>query len=77
MKLIMVLAVPVVLLVALLVSAWIETLKQQHLTVLEPVALLVSAWIETLPDICKFDFRWVALLVSAWIETDRQAEEKD
>ena len=33
--------------VALLVSAWIETLADIHFNVISGVALLVSAWIET------------------------------
>ena len=35
--------------VALLVSAWIEILRQHHSDCLDMVALLVSAWIEIAP----------------------------
>ena len=58
--------------VALLVSAWIETVLTGALSQLDEVALLVSAWIETIGEWKKLVSNVVALLVSAWIETWRQ-----
>ena len=55
--------------VALLVSAWIETVKVTPKNVGATVALLVSAWIETTKECRRNGLSEVALLVSAWIET--------
>ena len=55
--------------VALLVSAWIETFLGVGSSVLSSVALLVSAWIETWSNPQPGKEPGVALLVSAWIET--------
>ena len=55
--------------VALLVSAWIETLNSPLCEPIMSVALLVSAWIETLINESQYGINSVALLVSAWIET--------
>ena len=55
--------------VALLVSAWIEiSMKRSSHTLLAAVALLVSAWIEMLQVKRGQSVVLVALLVSAWIE---------
>ena len=62
-----------IFLVALLVSAWIETLDLKVVKSLDIVALLVSAWIETISIAICAVWSCVALLVSAWIETGSQA----
>ena len=57
-----------IVLVALLVSAWIEIFKLQNAELGENVALLVSAWIEIVQEGVSQISQLVALLVSAWIE---------
>ena len=57
--------------VALFVSAWIETVEETSaVTGKRSVALFVSAWIETKKSVIFLKFHRVALFVSAWIETD-------
>ena len=57
--------------VALLVSAWIEILTLPIDLPLTTVALLVSAWIEIVAFLIKWVLQAVALLVSAWIEMSK------
>ena len=56
------------MIVALLVSAWIEINIVAHEMTEHWVALLVSAWIEISSLVRSSTFTQVALLVSAWIE---------
>ena len=56
------------LMVALLVSAWIEIIYLRHCKLKGKVALLVSAWIEITAATKASQYYLVALLVSAWIE---------
>ena len=60
--------------VALLVSAWIETIPSTEVYRRNGVALLVSAWIETVPAPLLLPAFSVALLVSAWIETKAKGD---